>query len=455
MLNSKKITAVELSRVASFIPTFIGSAAFWSLYQQQFTVVPIYAEQQLDRTILGWEMPPNWVNSINPIFIIVLAPMFAALWQKLGTRQPSTPKKFAFANVAMGGAFLLFLPFANGADNSTPLLWMVLILLVFTIAELCLSPVGQSLSTKLAPDAFHTQMIALFFISVAVGSAASGWLARFYDPNNDLPYFLILAGLSILLGILIAVFNKKLSKLMAGVHCGGPSPGLLTPGCRPPPPQSANPHPLPPNAPPTAAERNVRYVSTDPIRTLSCVRRLGGRASARARAVELSPPIGPLHRCRTQLYGQCESVHWYLQLRSAVTGGAPGGEGRRCGPPRRRRGAADGAPPAARSARRPTTHAGQPAAPPTSAHPGRAHLPRRGHQVRQRRHHLGVAAGLQSAVGVDPQRAAADLLIGQTDQMRHLLGAGHPRGVDVVHARTEPAGELGGSKLRDDLHGRT
>src|SRR5699024_5295210 len=130
------------------------SAAFWSLYQQQFTVVPIYADKQLDRTFFGWEMPPSWVNSINPIFIIILAPMFAALWQKLGDRQPSTPKKFAFANVAMGGAFLLFLPFANGADNSTPLLWMVLILFVFTIAELCLSPVGQSLSTKLAPDAF-------------------------------------------------------------------------------------------------------------------------------------------------------------------------------------------------------------------------------------------------------------------------------------------------------------
>src|SRR5699024_1836428 len=105
------------------------------------------------------------------------------------------------------------------------------------------------------------------------------------------------------------------------------SPGLLTPGCRPPTHSRRTPHPLLPNAPPTVAERNVRYVSTDPIRTLSCVRRLGGRASARARAVELSPPIGPLHRCRTQLYGQCESVHRYLKLRSAVTGGAPGGEG--------------------------------------------------------------------------------------------------------------------------------
>lgn len=218
MLKSKKITPVERSRVASFIPMFIGSAAFWSLYQQQFTVVQIYADKQLDRTFFGWTMPPGMVTSINPVFIIIMAPMFAALWQKLGTRQPSTPNKFAFANVVMGGAFLLFLPFANGEANSTPLLWLVLILFVFTVAELCLSPVGQSLSTKLAPEAFHTQMIALFFLSVAVGSAAAGWLAGFYDPTNEVPYFLFLGAASIVVGILIAVFNKKISKLMAGVH---------------------------------------------------------------------------------------------------------------------------------------------------------------------------------------------------------------------------------------------
>lgn len=217
MLNSKKITTVERSRVASFIPMFIGSAAFWSLYQQQFTVVSVYADKQLDRAILGWTMPPSMVTSINPVFIILLAPAFAAVWQKLGTRQPSTPKKFAFANVVMGLAFLLFLPFANGAPNSTPLLWLVLILFAFTVAELCLSPVGQSLSTKLAPEAFHTQMIALFFLSVAVGSAASGWLAGFYDPTNEVPYFLALGAASIIVGLLIAVFNKKISTLMSGV----------------------------------------------------------------------------------------------------------------------------------------------------------------------------------------------------------------------------------------------
>ncbi|MEE6296986.1 peptide MFS transporter [Georgenia wangjunii] len=218
MLRSRKIDDVERGRVVSFIPMFVASAAFWSLFQQQFTVVAVYSDQRLDRDLFGWTMPPSWVQSINPVFIIIFAGVFAAMWQRLGPRQPTTPWKFAIGTVVMGIAFLLFIPFAGGGENSTPLLWLVLILFLFTIAELCLSPVGQSLSTKLAPKAFHTQMVALFFLSIAVGSAASGWLARFYDPDNETPYFLVLGGASILIGVAIAAMNKWITRKMAGIH---------------------------------------------------------------------------------------------------------------------------------------------------------------------------------------------------------------------------------------------
>ena len=96
----------------------------------------MYADERLDRTIFGWTMPPSFVQSINPIFIIVFAGVFAALWTRLGDRQPPTPVKFALGTLFMGVAFLLFLPFADGAPNSTPLLWLVLILFFFTMAEL-------------------------------------------------------------------------------------------------------------------------------------------------------------------------------------------------------------------------------------------------------------------------------------------------------------------------------
>jgi POT family proton-dependent oligopeptide transporter len=218
ILRSHRITATERRRVLSFIPMFIASAVFWSLFQQQFTVVALYADQRLDRSLFGWTMPPTWVQSINPVFIIVFAGVFAALWTRLGTRQPSTPVKFALGTIFMGVAFLLFLPFAGGGPNSTPLLWLVLILFWFTMAELCLSPVGQSLSTKLAPEAFHTQMIALFFLSVAVGSAGAGSLAGLYNPEQETSYFLLLGGASVLVGVLLLVFSRPIRALMSGVR---------------------------------------------------------------------------------------------------------------------------------------------------------------------------------------------------------------------------------------------
>ncbi|WEG08382.1 peptide MFS transporter [Microbacterium horticulturae] len=218
ILSSRRIDATERSRVWGFLPLFITSVAFWSLYQQQFTVLTVYSDKRLDRNLFGFEMPVSWVQSINPIFIIILSGVFAAIWTRLGHRQPSTPVKFALAAIIMGGAFLLFLPFAGGGPNSTPLLAIVGILFVFTVAELLLSPVGLSVATKLAPASFQTQMVALFFLSVALGTAISGWLVQFYDPNNEVPYFSILGLIAVLVGIGLWLGSKPVLALMKGVR---------------------------------------------------------------------------------------------------------------------------------------------------------------------------------------------------------------------------------------------
>ena len=218
ILGSRRIDATERSRVWGFLPLFLTSVAFWSLYQQQFTVLTIYSDKRLDRDLFGWEMPVSWVQSINPVFIIILSGVFAAIWTKLGTRQPSTPVKFGLAAIIMGSAFLLFLPFSGGGANSTPLLAIVGILFVFTVAELLLSPVGLSVTTKLAPAVFHTQMVALFFLSIALGTAISGELVKFYDPENEVPYFSILGGIAILIGIGLLLSVKPVLRLMRGVR---------------------------------------------------------------------------------------------------------------------------------------------------------------------------------------------------------------------------------------------
>ncbi|MCC9053241.1 peptide MFS transporter [Microbacterium sp. F2E] len=218
ILTSKRVTSDERSRVWGFLPLFITSVAFWSLYQQQFTVLTVYSDQRLDRNLFGWEMPVSWVNSINPIFIIILSGVFAAIWAKLGSRQPSTPVKFGLATMVMGAAFLMFLPFAGGGPNSTPLLAIVGILFVFTVAELLLSPVGLSVTTKLAPDAFHTQMVALFFLSVSLGTAIAGQLASLYNPDDEVPYFTTLGLIAIAIGVLLLVSVKPVLRLMRGVR---------------------------------------------------------------------------------------------------------------------------------------------------------------------------------------------------------------------------------------------
>ena len=218
LLTHSHVTAVERRRVTAFIPLFVASAAFWALFQQQFTVVAIYSEERLDRTLFGWEMPPSFVQSINPIFIIIFAAVFAAMWTKLGSRQPSSPLKFAMGLVLMGLAFLLFIPFSTEAPNSAPLYGIVLVLLLFTWAELSLSPVGLSVATKLAPAAFRAQMVALFFLSVSLGTTLAGVLAGYYDPNDETGYFLFSGATAIVLGLALAGATPGIKKLMSGVH---------------------------------------------------------------------------------------------------------------------------------------------------------------------------------------------------------------------------------------------
>jgi POT family proton-dependent oligopeptide transporter len=218
ILRSKRISGTERKRVLSFIPMFITSVAFWSLYQQQFTVVTIYANDRLNLDLFGWTMPVAWVQSINPIFIIILSGVFAAIWLKWGARQPATPYKFAAAAIVMGIAFLLFIPFSGTGEHGTPLIALVGILFVFTIAELLLSPVGLSLSTKLAPQVFQTQMVALFFLSIALGTAISGILAGFYDEKNEPPYFGVSGLVAIAVGVVLIALTPWVRKLMVGVR---------------------------------------------------------------------------------------------------------------------------------------------------------------------------------------------------------------------------------------------
>ncbi|WP_454790355.1 peptide MFS transporter [Mycolicibacterium lutetiense] len=218
MLTSTKVSDTERIRVRAFIPLFIANAVFWSLFQQTFTVLAVYSDERVNWSVSGWTAPSSWIGSIEPVWIILLSPLFAILWTRLGTRAPTTPRKFGYGVIGMGTAFLLFLPMAQTTGKVVPALLVAAIMVVFAVSELLLSPIGLSVTTKLAPVAFRAQMMALFFFSVGLGTAMSGVLAQRYDPANEFAYFGILGAVAILTGVVVLLMSPWISRLMEGVH---------------------------------------------------------------------------------------------------------------------------------------------------------------------------------------------------------------------------------------------
>jgi POT family proton-dependent oligopeptide transporter len=214
MLRSRQITTVERRRVRAFIPMFLASVAFWTLSQQQFTVLTVYADQQLNRHLFGWEMPVSWVQTINPVFIVALSGAFAILWNRLGARQPSEPTKFGFSNLVMGAAFLLFVPLATTVPNAVPLLPVIGILALFSIAELCLAPVGMSLASATAPRAFGSQMVALFYLSIALGTSGASVLGGWYSTAHQLTYFAAVGAACIAVGVALLASTRRLTMVL-------------------------------------------------------------------------------------------------------------------------------------------------------------------------------------------------------------------------------------------------
>jgi len=218
ILSSPKVTATERSRVWAFVPLFLVNVGFWSVYLLSFTLAAVYGNDRTNLDLFGWQMPPAWVQSINPIFILILASFFAALWTKLGARQPNTLVKWTLGIFFCGAAYLLFLPFVGTGEHGTPLWGVVIIIFVWTVGELLFSPTGLSLTTKLSPSAFTSQMFALYFLSMAIGGAISGIFAQLYNESDETPYFASLGIATLVLGVIMLVITPVTLRLMKGVR---------------------------------------------------------------------------------------------------------------------------------------------------------------------------------------------------------------------------------------------
>ncbi|MDW0113831.1 peptide MFS transporter [Sporosarcina saromensis] len=219
MYRSKKTTADEKSRILAYIPLFLASVMFWAIAEQGSTILALYADKRTNLDALGFHIEPAWFQSLNPLFIFTLAPVFAWLWIKMGKRQPTIPQKFAFGILFAGLSFIVILvpAFLGGSDTLVNPIWLVLSIFIAVLGELCLSPVGLSATTKLAPVAFSAQTMSLWFLSNAAAQALNAQIVQFYSPKNEMMYFGVIGGIAIGLSILLFAISPIILKYMKGI----------------------------------------------------------------------------------------------------------------------------------------------------------------------------------------------------------------------------------------------
>ncbi len=174
-------TRMEKRRLLVIFWLFLLAAVFWGGFEQAGSSMNLFAERLTDRTYFGWEMPASWLQSVNPIFIIVFAPIFGWLWTWLAQRRanPSIPVKFGLGLLGLAGGFFVLSWGAANASAANPVTpaWLVVTYFLHTCGELCLSPVGLSSITKLAPSGRVGQMMGVWFIGSALGNLFAGLVA--------------------------------------------------------------------------------------------------------------------------------------------------------------------------------------------------------------------------------------------------------------------------------------
>jgi POT family proton-dependent oligopeptide transporter len=212
-------TPVERKRLLVVGVLFAASALFWCMFEQAGSTLNLFAQRSVDKDILGFTFPASWLQSLNALFIIALAPVFAWLWVRLGSREPSSPAKFVLGLVA---AALGFAVLAVGAARTTggaqvSPMWLVFVYLLHTVGELCLSPVGLSAMTKLAPARIGSLLMGVWFLSLSVGNYLGGRIASHYEALPLANLFWLIAAFGLGAGLVLALLVKPTKTLMGGV----------------------------------------------------------------------------------------------------------------------------------------------------------------------------------------------------------------------------------------------
>ncbi len=216
--TTRLLTGDELKRVLAIFILFVFSILFWMTYEQAGSSLTLFADRLTKTTVFGWQYPSSWFQSVPAIFVIIFAPMFAWLWQRLGNRQPSSPGKFIYGLFFAGIAFVVvtIASMAGGGGRVSPL-WLVVVYLLQTFGELCLSPVGLSTVTKLSPARMVGLMMGVWFLSISIGSYIAGLTTRLFEGNDTKVLtkgFAIFSVITLVAALILAVLTPLIKKLI-------------------------------------------------------------------------------------------------------------------------------------------------------------------------------------------------------------------------------------------------
>jgi POT family proton-dependent oligopeptide transporter len=219
IMRSPKTNTEERRRMLAYIPIFFSAVIFALLSNQQFSVLAEYAADRVDLNIFGWSFPPAWFSSVDILGIVLMAPVAAAVWARLGPKQPGTYRKMSVSLLLVGLSFLVVMLASGlaGPKGKVNALWIIGVYLIMALGEVLLSPIGLSASTKLAPAAFASQSMGLWFLSGAVGNGIGAQVVKLYDPHHEVAYFGVIGGLTIVAALALYVSAQRLRPLMQGL----------------------------------------------------------------------------------------------------------------------------------------------------------------------------------------------------------------------------------------------
>ncbi|MFZ9451620.1 MAG: peptide MFS transporter, partial [Bacteroidia bacterium] len=221
------LTQEEKQRMNVIVIMMLFNIFFWAGFEQAGSSISLYTDRFIDRTIGDWTIPTSWFQSVNPLFIVLLGPLFTMLWTFTSrkNKEPNSIVKMGLGMILLGLGFFLMIGAAlqRGGDIADQavkanVMWLVGTYLIHTMGELCLSPVGLSLVTKLAPLRLGSLMMGVWFLSSFIANFLSGYLVQFFASMGAMTIFAIISTVVIVLGGIVLFLSNRLLKLMHGVR---------------------------------------------------------------------------------------------------------------------------------------------------------------------------------------------------------------------------------------------